>query len=691
MSLEYPIDRVRNIGIMAHIDAGKTTTTERILYYTGQTYKIGEVHDGAATTDFMEQEQERGITIQSAAITAHWKDCRINLIDTPGHVDFTVEVERCLRVLDGAVAVFCAKGGVEPQSETVWRQADKYAIPRLCYVNKMDIMGADFYNVVSMIEDRLGANPVCVQIPIGQRDDFKGIINLIDMNAVIYNDDDTLGTKPVTTEIPEEYLESAGIYRDKLLEAASEADDALIEKYFNGEEFTHDEIIGALRKLTIANKIVCVCCGTSYRNKGVQPLLDLIVDLLPSPIDVPHVKGINPRTQEEEYRESSVDAPFSALAFKIVVDPFVGKLVFARIYSGKIQAGQQIWNSTKQKRDRVGRLVIMHAAQREEIQEADAGEIVAFVGLKDVGTGDTLCDEKKQIILESMEFPDPVIRVAIEPKTKAGQEKMAIAIMKLQEEDPSFRSYTDQETGQTIIAGMGELHLEIIVDRMLREYKVEANVGKPQVAYRESPTKAVEAEGRYVRQSGGKGQFGDCKITLEPSEPGSGIEFVNSIVGGAIPKEYIPAVEAGIREAAKSGILGGYEVVDFKVTLTDGSYHEVDSSEMAFKIAGSMALKNALNKADCVLMEPVMKVEVVVPEDYFGDVLGNINARRGRIEGTNIRNGAEVIDAVVPLSEMFGYATDLRSRTQGRGNYTMQFSHYERVPSGMLDKLIKRY
>ncbi len=691
MSLEYPIDRVRNIGIMAHIDAGKTTTTERILYYTGQTYKIGEVHDGAATTDFMEQEQERGITIQSAAITAHWKDCRINLIDTPGHVDFTVEVERCLRVLDGAVAVFCAKGGVEPQSETVWRQADKYAIPRLCYVNKMDIMGADFYNVVSMIEDRLGANPVCVQIPIGQRDDFKGIINLIDMNAVIYSDDDTLGTEPVTTEIPEEYLESAGIYRDKLLEAASEADDALIEKYFNGEEFTHDEIIGALRKLTIANKIVCVCCGTSYRNKGVQPLLDLIVDLLPSPIDVPHVKGINPRTQEEESRESSVDAPFSALAFKIVVDPFVGKLVFARIYSGKIQVGQQIWNSTKQKRDRAGRLVIMHAAQREEIQEADAGEIVAFVGLKDVGTGDTLCDEKKQIILESMEFPDPVIRVAIEPKTKAGQEKMAFAIMKLQEEDPSFRSYTDQETGQTIIAGMGELHLEIIVDRMLREYKVEANVGKPQVAYRESPTKAVEAEGRYVRQSGGKGQFGDCKITLEPSEPGSGIEFVNSIVGGAIPKEYIPAVEAGIREAAKSGILGGYEVVDFKVTLTDGSYHEVDSSEMAFKIAGSMALKNALNKADCVLMEPVMKVEVVVPEDYFGDVLGNINARRGRIEGTNIRNGAEVIDAVVPLSEMFGYATDLRSRTQGRGNYTMQFSHYERVPSGMLDKLIQRY
>ncbi len=691
MSLEYPIDRVRNIGIMAHIDAGKTTTTERILYYTGQTYKIGEVHDGAATTDFMEQEQERGITIQSAAITAHWKDCRINLIDTPGHVDFTVEVERCLRVLDGAVAVFCAKGGVEPQSETVWRQADKYAIPRLCYVNKMDIMGADFYNVVSMIEDRLGANPVCVQIPIGQRDDFKGIINLIDMNAVIYSDDDTLGTEPVTTEIPEEYLESAGIYRDKLLEAASEADDALIEKYFNGEEFTHDEIIGALRKLTIANKIVCVCCGTSYRNKGVQPLLDLIVDLLPSPIDVPHVKGINPRTQEEEYRESSVDAPFSALAFKIVVDPFVGKLVFARIYSGKIQVGQQIWNSTKQKRDRAGRLVIMHAAQREEIQEADAGEIVAFVGLKDVGTGDTLCDEKKQIILESMEFPDPVIRVAIEPKTKAGQEKMAFAIMKLQEEDPSFKSYTDQETGQTIIAGMGELHLEIIVDRMLREYKVEANVGKPQVAYRESPTKAVEAEGRYVRQSGGKGQFGDCKITLEPSEPGSGIEFVNSIVGGAIPKEYIPAVEAGIREAAKSGILGGYEVVDFKVTLTDGSYHEVDSSEMAFKIAGSMALKNALNKADCVLMEPVMKVEVVVPEDYFGDVLGNINARRGRIEGTNIRNGAEVIDAVVPLSEMFGYATDLRSRTQGRGNYTMQFSHYERVPSGMLDKLIQRY
>ncbi|MBR3843778.1 MAG: elongation factor G [Christensenellaceae bacterium] len=688
MSLEYPIDRVRNIGIMAHIDAGKTTTSERILYYTGKSHKLGETHDGSATTDYMEQEQERGITITSAAITAFWKNHRINIIDTPGHVDFTVEVERCLRVLDGAVAVFCAKGGVEPQSETVWRQADKYGIPRICYVNKMDVIGADFFNVVSMIDDRLNANPVCVQLPLGQKDEFRGIIDLIDMKAIVYHEDDKMGKEFDIVEIPENYRAQAEEYREKLLDVVSEADDDLMEKILEGEEVTHDEIVAALRKLTIANKVVAVCCGSSYRNKGVQPLLDLVVDLLPSPIDVPAMKGTNPTTKEEDSRESSVDAPFAALAFKILVDPFVGKLVFMRVYSGKITSGSTVYNSTKQRRDRIGRIVMMHANQREEIQEAEAGEIVAVVGLRDVGTGDTLCSEKAPIILESMEFPEPVIRVAIEPKTKAGQEKMSVAIMKLSEEDPSFKSYTDEETGQTIIAGMGELHLEIIVDRMLREYKVEANVGKPQVAYREAPTKTVDVEGRYVRQSGGKGQYGHCKITLTPNEPGKGIEFENAIVGGAIPREYIPAVEQGIREAAKSGVLGGYEVVDFKVTLTDGSYHEVDSSEMAFKIAGSMALKEALAKANCSLLEPMMKVEIVVPEDYFGDILGNVTSRRGRIEGTTVRGGAQVIDAMVPLSEMFGYATDLRSRTQGRGTYTMQFSHYDKVSAGIAEKIL---
>ncbi|MBR2223648.1 MAG: elongation factor G, partial [Christensenellaceae bacterium] len=559
MSFEYPIDRVRNIGIMAHIDAGKTTTSERILYYTGKSHKLGETHDGSATTDYMEQEQERGITITSAAITAFWKNHRINIIDTPGHVDFTVEVERCLRVLDGAVAVFCAKGGVEPQSETVWRQADKYGIPRICYVNKMDVIGADFFNVVSMIDERLNANPVCVQLPLGQKDEFRGIIDLIDMKAIVYHEDDKMGKEFDIVEIPENYRAQAEEYREKLLDVVSEADDDLMEKILEGEEVTHDEIVAALRKLTIANKVVAVCCGSSYRNKGVQPLLDLVVDLLPSPIDVPAMKGTNPTTKEEDSRESSVDAPFAALAFKILVDPFVGKLVFMRVYSGKITSGSTVYNSTKQRRDRIGRIVMMHANQREEIQEAEAGEIVAVVGLRDVGTGDTLCSEKAPIILESIEFPEPVIRVAIEPKTKAGQEKMSVAIMKLSEEDPSFKSYTDEETGQTIIAGMGELHLEIIVDRMLREYKVEANVGKPQVAYREAPTKTVDVEGRYVRQSGGKGQYGHCKITLTPNEPGKGIEFENAIVGGAIPREYIPAVEQGIREAAKSGVLGGYE------------------------------------------------------------------------------------------------------------------------------------
>ena len=687
MPKEFPLEKIRNIGIMAHIDAGKTTTTERILYYTGRTYKIGETHDGDATMDWMEQEQERGITITSAATTAEWKGCRINIIDTPGHVDFTVEVERSLRVLDGAVAVFCAKGGVEPQSETVWRQAEKYGVPRLAYINKMDILGADFYNVVDMMKTRLGANPVCMQLPIGKEDTFIGIVDLLDMNAILYDTDDATGAHFDVVDIPADMQEQAEEYREKLLEAAAEADDALMEKFFASEEITKEEILAALRKLTIAGEAVPVCCGSSYRNKGVQPMLDLVVELLPSPLDVKPIEGTVPGTDEVESRPADIDGPFAALAFKIMADPFVGKLAFFRVYSGKVTAGSYVYNSTKGKKERMGRILKMHANHREETDKVMAGDIAAAVGFKDVGTGDTLCDDKHPIVLESMVFPDPVIQVAIEPKTKAGRDKMSVALMKLAEEDPTFRAYTDEETGQTIIAGMGELHLEIIVDRMMREYKVEASVGKPQVAYRETITRTVEAEGRYVRQSGGRGQYGHCKITLEPQEPGKGYEFVNAIVGGVIPKEYIGSVDAGIQEAAKSGVVGGYEVVDFKVTLTDGSYHEVDSSEMAYKIAGSMALKNGLEKAGSVLLEPVMKVEVVIPEDYLGDVLGNINARRGRIEGTEIRGGAQAVHAMVPLSEMFGYATDLRSRTQGRGQFTMQFDHYEQAPKSITEKV----
>ena len=688
MPKEFPLDKIRNIGIMAHIDAGKTTTTERILYYTGRNYKIGETHSGDATMDWMEQEQERGITITSAATTAEWKGYRINIIDTPGHVDFTVEVERSLRVLDGAVAVFCAKGGVEPQSETVWRQAEGYGVPRLAYVNKMDIMGADFYNVVDMIKTRLGANPVVMQLPIGAEDSFEGMIDLVEMKELKYDETDKLGSKYELVEIRDDMKEQAEEYREKLLETVAEGDDALMEKFFAGEEITREEIFASLRKMTIAGEAVPVCCGSSYRNKGVQPMLDLVVELMPSPLDVKPIEGHVPGTDEVQTRPADVDGPFAALAFKIMADPFVGKLAFFRVYSGTLNAGSYVYNSTKEKKERMGRILKMHANHREETDKVMAGDIAAAVGLKDVGTGDTLCDEKHPIVLESMVFPDPVIRVAIEPKTKAGREKMTIALMKLAEEDPTFKAYTDEETGQTIIAGMGELHLEIIVDRMLREYKVEASVGKPQVAYRETITKAVEAEGKYVRQSGGRGQYGHCKITLEPAEPGAGYSFESAIVGGAIPKEYIGSIDAGIQEAAKSGVVGGFEVVDFKVTLTDGSYHEVDSSEMAYKIAGSMALKDGLAKAGSILLEPVMRVEVIVPEDYLGDVLGNINSRRGRIEGTEIRANSQVIRAMVPLSEMFGYATDLRSRTQGRGQYTMQFDHYEQVPKSIAEKVV---
>ena len=683
----FPLDKIRNIGIMAHIDAGKTTATERILYYTGKTYKLGEVHEGAAVMDWMEQEQERGITITSAATTASWKGYNINIIDTPGHVDFTVEVERSLRVLDGAVAVFCAKGGVEPQSETVWRQAEGYGVPRIAFVNKMDIMGADFFNVIDMIRERLGANPVALQLPIGAEDTFCGMIDLIEMNAIVYPEEDKTGTSFEVREIPSEMQEIAEEYREKMIEALADHDEAIMEKYFVGEDITREEVIAVLRKGTIAGKIVPVCCGSAYRNKGIQPLLDLVVNLMPSPVDIPPIKGKKPGTEQEVERPADTDGPFSALAFKIMADPFVGKLAFFRVYSGKVNSGSYVFNSTKGKRERIGRILKMHANHREEVDEISAGEIAAAVGFKDVTTGDTLCDEKHQVILESMVFPDPVIRVAIEPKTKAGQEKMSIALMKLAEEDPTFKAYTDQETGQTIIAGMGELHLEIIVDRMMREFKVEASVGKPQVAYRETITRKAFAEGRYVRQSGGKGQYGHCKIEIEPLEPGTGYQFDNKIVGGAIPREYIPSIDAGIQEAAKSGLLGGFEVVDFKVTLTDGSYHEVDSSEMAFKIAGSMAFKDGCQKAAPVLLEPVMKVEVVVPEEYLGDVMGNVNSRRGRIEGTESRSGGQIIRAVVPLSEMFGYATDLRSRTQGRGVFTMQFSHYEPVPKNLIDKI----
>jgi elongation factor G len=684
-----PLELVRNIGIMAHIDAGKTTTTERILFYTGENYKMGETHDGASTTDFMEQEQERGITIMSAAVTAHWKGYTLNIIDTPGHVDFTVEVERSLRVLDGAVAVFCAKGGVEPQSETVWRQAEKFGVPRIAYINKMDIVGADFYRVIGMIEERLKANPIPLQLPVGKENDFIGVIDLIDRTASMYDLGDETGARFEVVDVPEYMKEEVEEYRAKLIEAAVEADEVLMEKYFDGEELSKEEILSGLRKRTISGDIVPVCCGSSYRNKGVQPLLDYVVALLPSPLDIKPVRGFEPGRKEREVERRADDKePFSALAFKIMTDPFVGKLAFIRVYSGELSAGTYVYNATKDKKERVGRIVRMQADKRNEVDIVRTGDIAAIVGMRDVGTGDSLCDEKHPIILENMEFPDPVIRVAIEPKTKAGRDKMTLALIKLGEEDPTFKTYTDEETGQTIIAGMGELHLEIMVDRLLREFKVEANVGKPQVAYREALTKAVEAEGRYVRQSGGRGQYGHCKIKVEPLEPGSGYEFVNAIVGGVIPKEYIPAIDEGIQEAAKSGVIGGYEVLDFRATLYDGSYHEVDSSEMAFKIAGSMALKDALTKADCVLLEPIMKVEINVPEEYFGDILGNVSARRGRIEGSEMRAGAQVIHAMVPLSEMFGYATDLRSKTQGRGTYTMQFAQYERVPNSIAEKVI---
>ncbi|CCJ34193.1 MULTISPECIES: elongation factor G [Caloramator] len=686
MPRTFPLEKVRNIGIMAHIDAGKTTTTERILFYTGRTHKLGEVHEGAATMDWMVQEQERGITITSAATTCQWKGHVINIIDTPGHVDFTVEVERSLRVLDGAVAVFCAKGGVEPQSETVWRQADKYGVPRIAYVNKMDIMGADFFNVIQMMKDRLGTKPVAIQLPIGKEDTFKGVIDLIKNEAIIYVDD--LGTQAEETEVPEDMKDIVEEYRTHLIEAVAETDEELMMKYLEGEEFTEEEIKVALRKATISGELVPVVCGSSYKNKGVQLLLDAVVEYLPSPVDIPSVKGINPDSGEEDERHASDDEPLSALAFKIMADPFVGKLAFVRVYSGVLTAGTYVLNSTKGKKERIGRLVKMHANHREDVEEIRAGDIGACVGLKEVITGDTLCDPDKPIILEKMEFPEPVIHVAIEPKTKAGQEKMALALQKLSEEDPSFKTYTDQETGQTIIAGMGELHLEIIVDRLQREFKVECNVGKPQVAYKETVRKAVKAEGKFVRQSGGRGQYGHCWIELIPQERGKGYEFVNNIVGGVIPKEYIPAIDNGIQEAMLSGVVAGYPVMDVKVILFDGSYHEVDSSEMAFKIAGSMAFKNAMQKADPVLLEPIMKVEVVVPEEYMGDVIGDINSRRGRIEGMEPRGGAQVIRAYVPLAEMFGYATTLRSRTQGRGTYVMQFDHYEEVPASIQAQIV---
>ncbi len=684
MPRKYSLEKTRNIGIMAHIDAGKTTTTERVLFYTGRTYKLGEVHDGDAVMDWMEQEQERGITVTSAATTAEWRGHGINIIDTPGHVDFTVEVERSLRVLDGAIAVFCAKGGVEPQSETVWRQATKYHVPRMAYVNKMDIMGADFLNTVQMIKDRLKANPVPIQLPIGKEDDFKGIIDLINMKATIFVDD--LGAKPEEIAIPDDMKETADKYREKLIESVAEYNDKLLEKYFEGSEINCDELIAAIRQATIALDIVPVTCGSSYRNKGVQPLLDCIVDFMPSPLDIPPIVGKNSK-DEDETREADDSAPFSALAFKIMADPFVGKLAFVRVYSGTLKSGSYVYNSTKGKRERIGRLLQMHANARVEIEEVHAGDIAAMVGFKQITTGDTLCDDKHPIVLETMDFPEPVIEVAIEPKTKAGQDKMAAALLRLSEEDPTFRTYTDKETGQTIIAGMGELHLEIIVDRMLREYKVEGKVGKPQVSYRETIRKTVSAEGIYKKQTGGHGQYGHVVIELEPLAAGSGYEFVDKIVGGVIPKEYIPAVNEGIKEASKNGVLAGFEVLDFRVTLVDGSYHEVDSSEIAFKVAGSMAFKNAMKKADPVLLEPVMAVEVIVPDDYLGDVMGNLNSRRGHIEGTQMRSGAQVVHVNAPLSEMFGYATDLRSRTQGRGTFTMQFSHYSEVPKSLADKV----
>ena len=679
------LEMTRNIGIMAHIDAGKTTTTERILYYTGKTHKIGDTHEGTATMDWMAQEQERGITITSAATTAFWKDHRINIIDTPGHVDFTVEVERSLRVLDGSVTVFCAKGGVEPQSETVWHQANNYHVPRMAFVNKMDIMGADFYNVVSMMRDRLKCTAVPIQLPIGAEDTFKGLIDLLEMKAYIYNDD--LGNDISVIEIPDDMKEKAEEYRTELVEAVAENDEELMMKYLEGEELTIEELKVAIRRETIANTIVPVCCGTAYKNKGVQKLLDAIVDYMPSPVDIPAIKGVDPETGEETVRHSSDDEPFSALAFKIAADPFVGKLCFFRVYSGTVDAGATVLNSVKGKSERMGRILMMHANHRQDIETCYAGDIAAAVGLKQTTTGDTLCDPKHEVVLESMEFPEPVIRVAIEPKTKAGQEKMGIALAKLAEEDPTFKTYTDDETGQTIIAGMGELHLEIIVDRLLREFRVEANVGKPQVAYKETIRKMADVDNKYARQSGGKGQYGHVKIRIEPN-PGKGYEFVNAIVGGAIPKEYIPAVDQGIQGAMLSGVIAGYNVVDVKVTLYDGSYHEVDSSEMAFKIAASMAFKEAMKKADPVLLEPIMKVVVIVPDEYMGDVIGDLNSRRGMILGMDAVPGAQQINSEVPLSEMFGYATDMRSKTQGRGQYTMEPAHYAEVPKSVAETVI---
>ncbi len=693
MPRKVSLENTRNIGIMAHIDAGKTTTTERILYYTGVNYKIGETHEGTATMDWMAQEQERGITITSAATTCYWKgtkeqfpQTRINIIDTPGHVDFTVEVERSLRVLDGSVTVMCAKGGVEPQSETVWRQADHYKVPRMIYVNKMDIMGADFFNVLRMIDERLKCNAVPIQLPIGKESDFRGIVDLVEMNAEVYYDE--MGNDMRVEAIPEDMQELAEQYREKLLDAVSMFDDEIMEMYLEGQDIPEDRIRKAIRQATCAVEMIPVVCGTSYRNKGVQKLLDAIVDYMPSPLDIPAIKGVNPKTEEEEERPSDDSAPFSALAFKIMTDPYVGRLSFIRVYSGTLNTGSSVLNSTKGQKERIGRILQMHANHREDIETVYSGDIAGVIGLKNSTTGDTLCDDKHPVILESMEFPEPVIRVAIEPKTKAGQEKMGIALMKLAEEDPTFRTYTDEETGQTIIAGMGELHLEIIVDRLLREYKVEANVGAPQVAYKETIKKSVQQDTKYARQSGGKGQYGHVKIRVEPNESGKGYEFVNEVVGGAVPKEYIPAVDAGIQGAMLSGVVAGYPVVDVKVTLYDGSYHEVDSSEMAFKIAGSMAFKEACQKADPTLMEPIMKVSVIVPDEYLGNVIGDLNSRRGQIQGQENRSGAVQVDALVPLGEMFGYATDLRSRTQGRGQYSMEPHSYLEIPKSIREKII---
>ena len=689
MARQVSLKDTRNIGIMAHIDAGKTTVTERILYYSGKIHKIGDTHDGAAQMDWMVQEQERGITITSAATTCFWKGNRINIIDTPGHVDFTVEVERSLRVLDGSVALFDAKSGVEPQSETVWRQADKYGVPRICFINKMDATGADYFMSVDTIRERLRANAVPIEIPIGAEDKFVGVVDLITMKANIYKNE--LGTEFTVEEIPSDLVEVAEKYRAELLENIAEHDEELMEKYLEGEELTEEEIKRAIRTATIANAMNPVLCGSAYKNKGVQPLLDAIVDYMPAPTDVPDIKGVDPQTDEPTTRKSSDEEPFAALAFKIATDPYVGKLAFTRVYSGTVESGSYVYNSTKGKRERIGRILMMHANKREEIDKAYAGDIVAIIGLKDTTTGDTLCDMDSEVILENMEFPDPVISVAIEPKTKASQEKMGIALAKLAEEDPTFRTYTDEETGDTIISGMGELHLEIIVDRLLREFKVEANIGNPQVAYRESITQAAEAQGKYVKQSGGRGQYGDCTLRVEPldnPEESNGIEFVNAIVGGAIPKEYIPSVQAGAEEAAQTGILGGYPMLDMKITLLDGSYHDVDSSEMAYKIAGSMGIRAAVAKAKPILLEPAMKVEITTPDEYLGDVMGDVSSRRGKIDGMNPKNGVHVLDAFIPLAEMFGYATDLRSKTQGRATYSMQFDHYEQVPNSISEEVI---